>query len=344
MTSEDLIFEPNDASSGQSDTHLTPEDVAIYEFFTQSSCTLSDYLQQHGGADSRARIARLVRLGLLRGDVRDPAVLRAASPNLAVADLTLPLEEQARELTDRSERIRREFVALTPLYEKAVAAGSQLSTTEILTDVREIRIRLAQLTSRVRHSTVAAHPTLPDVEGMRAGLELDAQLLRRGVQVRALFTHTVRRYHVAVEHLRAFTGLGAQVRTLSMVPARMLVFDGEVAVIPRSHEGHDGAAILHEPPVIAFLVRLFEHMWGRSQELVDDQDETVVEQIELEILRELAQGRTDESVARRLGISTRTLRRYTTSLCDRLGASSRFQLAVAAMRAGLIQAGPDKSG
>lgn len=339
MSSEDFIFESNDTSSGQSDTHLTPEDFAIYEFFTQSSCAVNDYVQQRGGQGSRPRIARLIHLGLLRADPRNPSVLHAASPGLAAADLALPLEEQARELTDRSERIRREFVALAPLYEKAVVAGSMLSTTEILTDVREIRIRLAQLTSRVRHSTVAAHPTLPDIEGMRAGLELDAQMLRRGVQVRALFTHTVRRYHVAVDHLRTFTGLGAQVRTLSMVPARMVVFDGEAAVIPRSHEGHDGAAILHEPPVIAFLVRLFEHMWDRSAELVEDQDETVVEQIELEILRELAQGRTDESVARRLGISTRTLRRYTTSLSERLGASSRFQLAVEAMRAGLIQSG-----
>jgi DNA-binding CsgD family transcriptional regulator len=343
MTSEDLIFELNGASSEPSDTYLTPEDVAIYEFFAKSSCPLNDYLQQQGSDASHSRITRLIRLGLLRADARDPSILHAASPGLASADLTLPLEKQARELTDQSERIRREFVTLTPLYEKAVAAGSMLSSTEILTDVREIRIRLAQLTSRVRESTIAAHPTLPDVEGMRAGLELDAQLLRRGVQVRALFTHTVRRYHVAVDHLRAFSSLGAQVRTLAMVPARMVVFDNEVAVIPRSHEGHDGAAVLHEPPVIAFLTRLFEHMWDRASNLVEDQDETVVEQIELEILRELAQGRTDESVARRLGISTRTLRRYTTSLCERLGAASRFQLAVEAMRAGLIQAGHEKS-
>lgn len=344
MTFEDLIADFNETSSGESDTHLTPEDIAVYAFFTRSSCSLDDYLQRDGSPGDPDRVARLVRLGLLRRDPRDPTRLHAASPGLAAADLTLPLEEQARELTRRSERIRSDLVALAPLYEKAVSAGTMLSSTEVLTDVREIRIRLAQLTSRVRSTTIAAHPTLPDADGMRAGLELDAQLLRRGVQVRGLFTHTVRRYHVAVEHLRAFTALGAQVRTAPMVPARMVVFDEEVAIIPRSHEGHDGAAVLHEPPVIAFLVRLFEHMWGRASDIVEDESQTVVEQIELEILRELAQGRTDESVARRLGISTRTLRRYTTSLCERLGASSRFQLAVQAMRAGLISAAPERPG
>jgi DNA-binding CsgD family transcriptional regulator len=179
---------------------------------------------------------------------------------------------------------------------------------------------------------------------MRAGLELDAQLLRRGVHVQALFTHTVRRYHVAVEHLRAFSDLGAEVRTMSVVPARMVIFDEEVAVIPSSQDGHAGAAILHEPAVIAFLVRLFRHLWERASSLAEDEAQTVVEQIELEILRELASGRTDESVARRLGISTRTLRRYTTSLSERLGASSRFQLAVQAMRAGLIDSSVDMPG
>ncbi|GAA4598169.1 DNA-binding CsgD family transcriptional regulator [Actinoplanes octamycinicus] len=341
MPFQDLTAESEKSASDEDDTRLSDDDIKIYEFFTRPTCSLDDYCREHGAAARPDRVARLIRLGLLRGDLRDPAILHAASPGLAAADLAMPMEEQARGLAEQSERIRREFVSLTPLYEKAAAAGAALSSTEVLTDVREIRIRLAQLTNRVRHTTIAAHPNLPDPEGMRAGLELDEQLLRRGVEVRGLFTHTVRRYHVAVEHLRAFAALGAQVRTTSMVPARMVVFDNEVAVIPRSHEGQVGAAILHEPPVISFLVRLFEHMWGRSTELVEDEAQTVVEQIELEILRELTQGRTDESVARRLGISTRTLRRYTTSLCDRLGAGSRFQLAVQAMRAGLISGAPE---
>ncbi|MFF0154812.1 hypothetical protein [Micromonospora sp. NPDC005203] len=59
-----------------------------------------------------------------------------------------------------------------------------------------------QSPSRVRHTAVAAHPTLPDAEGLKAG--------------------------------------------------RVVVFDDEVAIIPAGHEGQVGAAVLHEPRLIAF--------------------------------------------------------------------------------------------
>jgi DNA-binding CsgD family transcriptional regulator len=53
---------------------------------------------------------------------------------------------------------------------------------------------------------------------------------------------------------------------------------------------------------------------------------------EWEVLQILAQGCTDEAVARNLGISLRTVRRITADLMDRLGASSRFQAGLRASR------------
>ncbi|WP_223268058.1 helix-turn-helix domain-containing protein [Streptosporangium nondiastaticum] len=53
-------------------------------------------------------------------------------------------------------------------------------------------------------------------------------------------------------------------------------------------------------------------------------------------VRLLAEGRTDEAIAKRLGVSRRTARRIATGLMERLGARSRFQVGVLAVQAGWL--------
>lgn len=53
---------------------------------------------------------------------------------------------------------------------------------------------------------------------------------------------------------------------------------------------------------------------------------------EWQVLQLLAQGCTDEAVARSLGVSLRTVRRVTAELMDRLGARSRFQAGLKSAR------------
>ncbi|MFE7408952.1 response regulator transcription factor [Streptomyces laurentii] len=57
---------------------------------------------------------------------------------------------------------------------------------------------------------------------------------------------------------------------------------------------------------------------------------------EREVLRMLANGDKDETVARALGISVRTERRMVADLLARTGASSRFELGVKAAKAGWV--------
>jgi DNA-binding NarL/FixJ family response regulator len=54
------------------------------------------------------------------------------------------------------------------------------------------------------------------------------------------------------------------------------------------------------------------------------------------VLRLLASGLTDEAVARKVGLSARTVRRTIASLSDRLQANSRFQAGAQAVRRGWI--------
>jgi DNA-binding NarL/FixJ family response regulator len=57
---------------------------------------------------------------------------------------------------------------------------------------------------------------------------------------------------------------------------------------------------------------------------------------ELEILRLLADGLVLDTIARRMSLSERTLRRRIRSLCDRFGVDAPVQVVVIAARNGLL--------
>ncbi|MGW2374540.1 response regulator transcription factor [Kitasatospora sp. NPDC001683] len=57
---------------------------------------------------------------------------------------------------------------------------------------------------------------------------------------------------------------------------------------------------------------------------------------EARAIRLLADGLTDEAVAKRLGVSHRTARRLATELMERLGARSRFEAGVRAVQQGWL--------
>jgi DNA-binding NarL/FixJ family response regulator len=117
----------------------------------------------------------------------------------------------------------------------------------------------------------------------------------------------------------------------------MIVLDRTVALIPLPAEQGAGAAIVRDPVVLDFMSRIFEHIWDRARPVNNiSYDDIVLSEIEIAVLNDLALGRTDESIARRLGIATRTLRRYLSSLFERFGVETRFQLGVAAARVGII--------
>jgi DNA-binding NarL/FixJ family response regulator len=54
------------------------------------------------------------------------------------------------------------------------------------------------------------------------------------------------------------------------------------------------------------------------------------------VLQLLAEGHTDETIANRLDVSTRTIRRITKTLMNQLQARSRFQAGINATRQGWI--------
>ena len=140
-------------------------------------------------------------------------------------------------------------------------------------------------------------------------------------------------------YLQWLTGQGAEIRTQPTLPNRMIIYDRRFAMLPINPDDSSvGALLLHGAGVVTALCELFEQTWSSAQTLGDRQRETPqLTPQEQAVLRLLAQGCTDEVIARRLGISVRTGRRITASLMIRLDARSRFQAGFQAALGGWLK-------
>ena len=91
--------------------------------------------------------------------------------------------------------------------------------------------------------------------------------------------------------------------------------------------------MVHASGLLDALAALFESVWQRAipvPELVSPADE------HRHLLMLLASGLKDEAIARQLGIGERTVRRRVAALADRLGARTRMQLGIQAVRQGWL--------
>lgn len=262
------------------------------------------------------------------------------SPAEAAEDLLGPREAKAHASLADSAQMRRTMRELEPVYRKATRQHVTSSSAELLHDGEEVRARLEEIRDGVTTSIYSAHPTMAPPDVLNAALDQDAALLSRGIIFRELFTHTALRYHSSLTYVRAMRRLGAQVRTASMIPSRLILIDDTYALIPTPGLTAS-AALVRDEAMIAFLHEMFDFLWERAQEVSSgsSEDSAIAEvphEIEMAILHEMSEGRTDEAISRRLGISSRTLRRYLAGMLETFGVETRFQLGVAATRSGLV--------
>lgn len=134
----------------------------------------------------------------------------------------------------------------------------------------------------------------------------------------------------AAERLSAVTGRGALVRTAGLLPLHIAVADRESLAVALDL-GH-GPTVLHTARTpgtarnVAF--RFLEDWWPRARPCgpAPRIPQGALTGTEAAVIEGLAQGLTDESVARRVGVTPRTVRRHVAAVSERYGATSRLQL------------------
>ncbi|MFI7501491.1 LuxR C-terminal-related transcriptional regulator [Streptomyces sp. NPDC049687] len=292
-----------------------------------------------------AAVAALTELGLLKADVDDPARLRPVDPDLVAAVVTTSLEQSIRNQRAELHRIRDQFAGLRGHYLESLRRGSV--GLEVVPGVEEVRAALNRASAECTEEILTSQPggqRAPAV--LRDALARDAETLSRGVRMRTLYHHTARFNGPSQAYVAMATDLGAEYRTAHELFGRVIVFDRRVAFIPERGDGL-GAVVIREPSVVHFLCEVFEQYWVHAEPFSDaatDGLEAVAKDIDRTIVRLLAAGMKDESIARRLGMSLRTARKHIADIMETLGAESRFQAGALAARHGLLDGDIEDAG
>jgi DNA-binding CsgD family transcriptional regulator len=180
-----------------------------------------------------------------------------------------------------------------------------------------IRRRLSAWSRIARTEMVLLNPG-PTVEDEAR----DWDLLARGVTIRSVYPDSARQAEYR----------GGQFRTVSSLPTQLVVLDRKVAFLPLdATDLRFGAWEVRAGGVISAAYALFEQFWrlGRDPAVIPgNQPEPTP--LSRALLRLMGDGLTDEAVARRLGLSRRTVTRLIAELAGTTGANSRFQLGAAA--------------
>ncbi|MGW6565220.1 LuxR C-terminal-related transcriptional regulator [Streptomyces sp. NPDC054975] len=292
----------------------------------------------------RGALVRLSEMALVRMSGEDRTQVRAVDPRLGMEIL---LARQQAELTAQQQRIEATRAAAAELiaeYAESAAPASHAGL-RYLHGIDAIRDQLELLNDEVQEEFLTFAPGGPQTpENMRASRPLNRRLLERGVAMRTIYLDSIRRDQPTYEHAEWLESLGAQVRTVPTLPNRVIVVDRRAALIAADTDNTGaGATLVTSPGMITLLCSLFEHVWDSAEPLgavVRSEPDSLTKQ-QLAVLRLMADGRTDESIANSLGVSTRTVRRIATGLLTDLNARSRFQAGVRAVQRGHLPATPD---
>ncbi|MFL6127853.1 MAG: LuxR C-terminal-related transcriptional regulator [Mycobacteriales bacterium] len=281
-------------------------------------------------------LERLVELSLVRqragGGVYVPV-----NPEVTL-DAMLALERA--ELTRRERQLLLARGELARLVRSGDSPAGPVREVRRLDDLGQIIAVIRDLEARCYQEVLSVTPgaSVP-VEQLGEALKDDLGLLDRGVRARLLHTRRQLRSEPLRRHLATLRRHGAEVRIADTLPHRLLVFDRTVSFLPvNPHRPAVGALVVREPAIIANLVTLFESLWTNAVD-VDRAVQTGgvgASAFDRAVLMLMSSGVKDEAAARQLNVSDRTYRRHVADILTRLGASSRFQAGVEAVRRGWL--------
>ncbi|MHC0429345.1 LuxR C-terminal-related transcriptional regulator [Streptomyces sp. O3] len=268
-------------------------------------------------------------LGLVTEDPREPGTAQAVPPATARYAACGPLRERVAEYQSVERALQAAFAVAESAY--AEVRRHEAPPFTVHHGDEPISQALEAAVDQCRQELLTAQPggSRPDAH-LASALQRDMRLLSRGVVQRTLYQHTVRSHQPTLNYIAQVTEAGAEVRTLTEVFERLIICDREVAFLPISDDRSTAALELRHPAVVRYLANSFNRDWRRGVAVVSGRPQNrstlVASDIQRTILRGVISGETDESIARRLGLSRRSVAEHVRKISAQLGSSSRAQL------------------
>lgn len=263
--------------------------------------------------------------GTVRWDAHAPEALSEAETRRRTSDV-LRMQSAAARLGETFRSVRRTTDAdgaVVAVYERR----------QLLADFEDL-----QHTAHTCVKVVERGPFLSDVETEERMFELKSARITSGIDYRTLYQETIYQDAERLRHVLATNAAGAQARTLPDPPMKLIVADDRRAVLVLHCDERRGDPMgvrVGPSPTLDLLVKTFDSLWSMATPISVNPSESLDER-DRAILTLMSMGATDDTIARRLGLSRRTVVRRTASLLERLGASTRFQAGVQATRRGWL--------
>ncbi|WP_306768248.1 LuxR family transcriptional regulator [Streptomyces sp. S1] len=175
---------------------------------------------------------------------------------------------------------------------------------------------------------------------VQTAFEDSMETLKRGIEQRVLYSREALETPGYPETVELFTAAGENARILPSLPVKLIIIDDAYAMVSftsKETSTHDMMTIVQPSGLFLALVALFEQSWKAAlpfyKKSAQDSGPLPAER---RLLSLLAAGVSDDAIARGMGISRRTFFRRIEVIMARLGAETRFQLALQAQRQGWI--------
>jgi sugar-specific transcriptional regulator TrmB len=289
----------------------------------------------------------LIAFGLIQEDPDRPGKPVVRNPKRALENvLFAQLEEAANRVAFMSA-----LPDLTNQLAVQYAANSCRPgrSSEYIDDQAAVNTRIRDVVAAAKTEILAAQPGGPrDKAVLDQAVSRDAAALDRGVSMRTVYRDTVREHPVTAEYARRMatrqaTGT-AEYRTLAGMFERMIIVDRSAAFVSDHITGGPAHAAWYvtDRAVVAVLAQMFDQMWlygepwtgvlstrrGRAGvDTVSGLDGVRTSSRQRQILRYIAAGVSQPSIARRIGVSTRKLAEEVAALKALWGASTLPELA-----------------
>lgn len=269
-----------------------------------------------------------------------------------------------RAVMERHERqvfeVRQSLPELGRLFDEARRPDGDEVTTRVVSGPQEIgdfyyRLKIRAVTEFV------AFDNPPYILSSSRSLEL--AVLDRGVSTRAVYSAASFEDPSRWADVLALAERGEQARVARVLPFKLAIADrvaALVALVPPAG-GVPQALVTEAPELVTAFHELFELHWGSAVPVDDgtgldgalarsdrlaadavvapggtDPDHRPARPDERALLTMFAAGLKDETIAKQLGISSRTLRRRVQELWTELGVDNRFAAGVVASRRGWL--------
>ena len=277
----------------------------------------------------------LAAQGLLR--VGPGGVIDVISPDIALPVLASAFERRARQARSAAHELAQVYFRA-----RSASAAPDAGAIRILGSFDEIGPVTAEMIAAGKESVRAFRSLSPRTRAIFDSPQHSHEEPTRGAGGTILTMTTV--YDTQVLELegalRVLDGRergGERFRFTTAVPFSAVIVDDTAAVVDVSafDPAGFGSALVRSRSLVIALIALYDHLWnlgaplhraGRSAS--DRRDQT--------ILGLLAAGATDATIARQTGVSQRTVERRVRALMDQVGAGTRFQAGVQAVRRGLV--------